>query len=92
MGTDSQHLQRAGIYSVWLVNFFEPAVAVKEVCFSIIELIEVLRPGNMVYKIYFTFLQDILINTQFLSISYFFEELLRQYYCLTMFSDFSITS
>ena len=32
MGTDSGHQQRAGICSVWLVNFFEPAVAVKEVC------------------------------------------------------------
>ena len=26
-------------------------------------IIEVLRPGNMFYKIYFTFLHDILINT-----------------------------
>ena len=32
VGTDSRHLQRAGICSVWLVNFFERAVAVKEVC------------------------------------------------------------
>ena len=31
-------------------------------------IIEVLRPGNMFYKIYFTFLHDILINTQFLGI------------------------
>ena len=40
-------------------------------CNFSVELIEVLR-GNMFHKIYFTFLQDILINTQFLGTTKYF--------------------
>ena len=61
VGTDSWHLQRAGICSVWLVNFSEPVVAVKAV-WSKITLSNIFFDNIFFLSIkYFFFPQNIFI-------------------------------